>query len=454
MAGAKEAGGVGSKVGEAKGASASRGVGFALTLAVAALVAGAVGGCEGPRLEAPDDAAAEATTPDDTRTAATPAGAAAELAAKRAACEGEGCDARGGVEASLMPGCAPGSPKCDPELNGLGVFVGLDGRFCLPSYGVARYCVRSFINGPDGVKVRLASYRGNGETLELSVTAWFRPEGFVLPQLNHLHSITTEKGRLVIKYRFAGIAQTPSPPIVVPDDKLHWVWLKFGTSPNIAVSNSYQVRFLRADSTFADGPEPREPVARYQVSFRHSSMNPEPSAPWLPLCTDKNGSALLSSVLGGREIDPKSAEMTENDDAVTLSCVSGAIDTCMTWGYAPWAGEADAKRASVFGACLQAKRAAYYVGQGDLGSYTKPGTRILLRDMFGIHNAPINDASLEAVWTPTGAKCFNWKNRRRPEMLPDGHPDDITMPACPPGVGLGFLSTGKSMLVAGGGPTD
>lgn len=440
MAGAKEAGGVGDRAGSVKGAAAGRGIGLALTLAVAALAAGAVGGCQAP---APFDEAQVGAAPlDEAQAGATPDGAAVDLAATRAECKGKGCEARAGGEANLMPACAPGSPKCDPELNGVGVFVARDGQFCLPSYWPARYCVRSFINDPGGIKVKLAASTSD-ESFEWNVTASFRPEGFALPQLNSLASITTDKGRLVIKYRRLVIGG-PSPVVVVPDDKLRWVWLEFTSGPATLAWPTYQLRFEPAGSTLADGPSPRESIGRYRVSFRVDPESSPPSSPWSPFCTDAAGAQLSSSVLGGNEIDPRSARVFRREQSVTLSCVTGAIDTCLTWGYAPWAGEADGDRASLFSACLQAKRAAYYVGKGDLGSYTKPGTPILLRDMFGIHNDPINDASLEAVWTSGGAKCFNWNHRRRPEMLTSGHPDEITMPACPPGVGLGFLSTGKA----------
>jgi ADYC domain len=441
MAGVRRAGGVG---GGAKGV----GAGLALIYAAAVAVAvGCIGGCQAP---APlDDAPAPASIDDardgasrDDASGASPDEATTELAA-RGECDGKGCDPGGGSTAK-MPICSPGSPKCDPEQNGLGVFVARDGRFCLQTPQSGRLCVESFVNDPEGVKIRLSPASVREKYVEWKVQATFRPEGFSLPVLYSLHSITTDRGRLVVKYTRLNIGGPPLPPMVASDEDLPFIWLEFANKYNNKAV-AFQLRFFHVDETvLADGPSPRDPIERYFAEYRFGDISTHEWGSWGALCADPDGEKLSASFLGGNEVDFRSAKVTRNAQAVTMSCVTGAIDTCMKWGYAPWAGEGGEKRAQVFGACLQAKRAAYYAGKGDLGSYTKPGTPILLHDTYGIHNDPINDASLEAVWSLTGAKCFNLPKRRRPELLTDGHPEGIEMGACGAGASLGLLSTGKA----------
>jgi ADYC domain len=444
MAGVRRAGGVG---------GGAKGVGAGLALIYAAAVAvGGIGGCQAP---APlDDVPAPASIDDardggsrDDASGASPDEATTELTA-RGECDGKGCEPGGGSTAK-MPVCAPGSPKCDPEQNGLGVFVARSGRFCLLAPGADRLCVESFVNGPDGVKARLSHAHIREKPFEFNVKASFHSEGLPPLFFPALHSITTDRGRLVLKYSHWTMGPGTLPVTVVStatDAELPSIWIEFAGKYDLSSAAAFQLRFkhIDDDTVLADGPSPRAPIERYYAEFRSGHSEIPAGADWSPLCTDPDGETLNVSFLGGNEVDLRSAKVTRNAQAVTMSCVTGAIDTCMTWGYAPWAGEGGETRALVFGSCLQAKRAAYYVTKGDLGSYTKPGTPILLRDMYGIHNDPINDASLEAVWTSGGAKCFNLSNRRRPELLTEGHPEGTTMTACPAGVGLGVLSTGKA----------
>lgn len=445
MAGVRRTGGVG---GGAKGVRAGLVLVYAMALAV-----GAIGGCQAP--VSPDDEQGSASLDEaregaslDDALGASAVDADAELAA-RGECDGKGCDPGGGSTAK-MPICAPGSPKCDPDQNGLGVFVARHGRYCLPADGSDRLCIESFVNGPDGVKAKLSSAEAKEKPVELKVRASFRSEGFPGVFFPLLHSITTDRGRLVVKYSQWTMGSGPLPVTVVTtatDAQLPSIWLEFSGKYDVSSAAAFQMRFKHiVDATaLADGPSPRDPIERYYAEFRSASGSEIPAGvDWKPVCTDPEGENLNVSFLGGQEIDLRSAIVTRNTQAVTMSCVTGAIDTCMTWGYAPWAGEGDEKRGMVFGSCLQAKRAAYYVGKGDLGSYTKPGTPILLHDTYGIHQDAINSASLEAVWSPIGAKCFNLPKRRRPELLTEGHPEGISMNACPSGTALGLLSTGKA----------
>ncbi|HEU4533336.1 MAG TPA: ADYC domain-containing protein, partial [Polyangiaceae bacterium] len=153
-------------------------------------------------------------------------------------------------------------------------------------------------------------------------------------------------------------------------------------------------------------------LRHYKASYR-----PFDSAPnaWMPLCVGGAGQP-RSVFLGGMRVDGVTAEVTADADATTMACETGAIDTCMVWGYTPWNPRARSNDAGnyLFGSCLQAKRAAYFVGLGDPKSYTQGGTPIFLRDPFGIQTSSADP--LEALWSPRGAECINPDRLRRPEL--------------------------------------
>jgi hypothetical protein len=89
----------------------------------------------------------------------------------------------------------------------------------------------------------------------------------------------------------------------------------------------------------------------------------------------------------------------------------------MAWGYTPWepsTGVRDEVRDYVYRSCLQAKRAAYFVGKGDFRSYTETGTKIEKWDQYHSgEGKPVE--RIEALWSPHGAVCFNKENRRKPQ---------------------------------------
>ncbi|QRN99359.1 hypothetical protein JRI60_10210 [Archangium violaceum] len=143
-------------------------------------------------------------------------------------------------------------------------------------------------------------------------------------------------------------------------------------------------------------------------------------------------------------MDALSAAVTLDADVTTLACRSGAIATCMLWGYKPWDSPSEQPgrvREDLFASCLHAKRAAYFVGQGDFASYTRNGTRILVRDAYGIQGKGARLEQLEAVWGPQGAVCLNPENRRRPEVDLPTYPG--VRPCTAAGLREGVLATGR-----------
>ncbi|WNG28178.1 hypothetical protein F0U62_32360 [Cystobacter fuscus] len=119
----------------------------------------------------------------------------------------------------------------------------------------------------------------------------------------------------------------------------------------------------------------------------------------------------LMNLLPGKQVDGKTGKVTEESRMVTMACYTGAIATCMRWGYNPSdLGEPATTENALLGACIQAKRAAYFLASGDTSSYTQNGKTIAMQDHYKVKKDPIT--ALEAVWTENGAECLNLDNRR------------------------------------------
>nr|WP_227027596.1 ADYC domain-containing protein [Corallococcus soli] len=167
---------------------------------------------------------------------------------------------------------------------------------------------------------------------------------------------------------------------------------------------------------------------RFRVLYRQVGTRT-----WRRQCDAPESADVASLFLPARQVDGLTAAVQGQDTAITLACETGAIGACLRWGYQPWdptSFQDDRDRASVYGACLQAKRAAYFIGLGDLQSYTVGGTEFLRRDAHGF-GARSNDRLdelefVEALWSPRGAECLNPMNRRRDLPLPRG----LQLPVC------------------------
>lgn len=88
---------------------------------------------------------------------------------------------------------------------------------------------------------------------------------------------------------------------------------------------------------------------------------------------------------------------------ISITCSSGVIAKCITWGYSPYADHA--KAAALFNTCLRMARADY-CGNGK--GYTKNGMSINIYDNYGIQVSD-NDKELafEAAWNENGAMCVH-----------------------------------------------
>jgi hypothetical protein len=113
----------------------------------------------------------------------------------------------------------------------------------------------------------------------------------------------------------------------------------------------------------------------------------------------------------GFAVNALTADYTANDNFVTLACRAGGPPTVRLWGYTYQTTVTDRFQAS-----LHMKRASYC---GDNRFFTKTGTVIKIYDSVGKQNdiATANYAQIEAVWTPTGAKCVNYGTLSSPSRL-------------------------------------
>jgi len=154
-------------------------------------------------------------------------------------------------------------------------------------------------------------------------------------------------------------------------------------------------------------------------------------------CIGPNNESQRSVFYQGSQWNPMNAERSDGMNLVTMTCESGAVATCMRWGYRPWGSGQDqtgqtASFADYHQACIHMKRASYC---GDSQTYTLDGTPIFISDEL---SPPINSGSMaliEALWTTTGATCVS--NRRHPEFLFLGCP--LPLPNCPSDLGSSYL---------------
>ena len=314
------------------------------------------------------------------------------------ACETSDCKVYP-FETSLK--CTTGS--CDPgDLNARGIYIGNQNDYCLEnSHGWSRICPEAFVNTEDGVYVALRDTRPS------LFPRWYgtlgaRVEdesGIVLPV--NLLSVSGDKNLLTIQY-----TKPPSTTVITAQGsalgalKLQLSFTRPAPFPLPLQTYQYELKL-----------EPAE-LPRYTLSYKEVGS----SAGWKQHCNPGDGTANKVSFLVGKDIDGVTAEVHDAPEVTTMSCQTGAIDTCITWGYSPWNPQPDYLAASdyLFRTCLQAKRAAYFVGLGDMTSYTKSGTRILRRDQYGIYSEAISN--VEAIWSPHGAVCLNPEHRRHGDL--------------------------------------
>lgn len=313
-------------------------------------------------------------------------------------CTGNDCD----VELIAMRlSCAP---DCDPgPTNGLGIYVVEGGNYCLSLQGEARFCPEAFVNlSPGGLALVLRDAGVANLAYRATLVGQLAPPGGGPAQPVDLVRMTADKSELALTIKGAGDPTGHR----ASDDELARLRVIVRLGLGGDVTSLFYLRWKVAGAPDEGG------LRHYESSYR--PFDSDPNA-WAPLCVGGAGQP-RSVFLGGMKVDGLTAEVGDDATATTMACETGAIDTCMVWGYTPWSPRARSNAAGsyLFGSCLQAKRAAYFVGLGDPKSYTKSGTEIFLRDPFGIQTSSAEP--LEAFWSPRGAECLNPDHLRRPEL--------------------------------------
>jgi hypothetical protein len=318
-----------------------------------------------------------------------------------------------GVETtSLEDECPTGD--CKPGgLNGKGIYTVVEGNYCFLYAGEPRFCPEAFINTAEGVLIEVRDLESPASVRGSKVTARFQ-EGLQPQKIVQVKAISSDKGQLSIKYVKDNKAYTATGADLEKLTLEIGPYRTGGGDASPLANFELKVVPFDSDKTKVDG------IPRYRVRYRETGL--QQPMPWLYQCKGKAEKPELPSAdtvtafLGEKRISGLTAFVTPNPNVTTLGCESGAIVTCMSWGYTPWSGKPGAPERSdhAFGSCLQAKRAAFFVQYNDLTTYTLKGTAIELRDQFGINENDID--YLEAIWSPGGAVCIDTENLRHTQF--------------------------------------
>lgn len=320
-----------------------------------------------------------------------------------------------GIDKALMAGipdpdtnCPTGN--CDPggSGNAKGIYTAEGGNYCFEAMGEKYFCPEAFTNTAEGVVLDVRYLNDASRVVQTRV------HGKLAASPNQpveVLAITSDRTGLAIKYRIQGgrvVYTATGEGLGKLLLGLDYLVMGSGTG---SMRIYYELRF-----TAHQPPEPRletkDKVHRYRLEYRDSKE----SLDWLQHCALDGKGPAVAFFQGGR-VSGVTASVAVDPNVTTMGCEQGSIVTCLAWGYTPWVpdtGVWDETRDYVYRSCLQAKRAAYFVGKGDFQSYTAKGTEIVLWDQYGSGDGqPVE--RVEALWSPHGAVCFNQENRRRPD---------------------------------------
>jgi len=174
-------------------------------------------------------------------------------------------------------------------------------------------------------------------------------------------------------------------------------------------------------------------ITMYQLAWHDGTS-------WVNPCGEQGGLPVLAVPLQGRWV--YSAGTSDGGDHIddpnlfTFSCTTGVLGKCMIFGYKPWKTiqECDGQNCQTLPlrhfhqACTRMMRGDY-CGNGN--GHTLTGTTINLYDNFGLQLDESSTLTLEAEWTPEGAKCVQhlrwgteWSENGGPEVV-EAAQDDI-----------------------------
>jgi hypothetical protein len=299
--------------------------------------------------------------------------------------------------------CTTGTCSGNTGGNAKGIYIENAGNYCLPdSNNVPTFCPEAFVNTSSKVWLDAQDEQNPGTFYSFAVS------GVLADSLNGVDvvGVSSDHTDFAVTYK------------TIPDDgtihtaqgtDLNNLILRIHTSrveKNVDVPYTFWLGFTYEGAT-ADYK-----IHQYTVNYALAKQGENPGeANWIGYCQEGT-KFLTSSFLEGKRISGLNAAVEPYPEVVTMACDTGAIVACLHWGYAPWSTQTGApdKSEDLFASCLQAKRAAYFVGQGDFTSYTKTGTPISRWDPYGILSEDMN--MLEAIWSPQGVVCFTPEHAR------------------------------------------
>ncbi|WP_152622353.1 ADYC domain-containing protein [Archangium violaceum] len=317
-----------------------------------------------------------------------------------------------GIDKALIAGitvtdeCPTGN--CDPGGNGnaKGLYTAEGGNYCFMVGDTKYFCPEAFVHRPKGLMLSVRYLNGVFGVVEFPVEARLASDSSPVYML----AVEGDRTQLTLKYRQNGVEHT------LTGADVSKVILSLKSMPmghgDATQLISYDMRFVteQKEKTAQDG------VYRYRLNYRE--VRPGNNT-WLRHCAGDDETVV--SFLPGQRVSGATGYVKDDATVVTMGCEQGSIVTCLAWGYTPWdpaTGLRDETRDYVYQSCLQAKRAAYFVGKGDWRSYTKRNTKIFRRDQYGFARPQDSFEDVEALWSPLGAVCLNTKNRRRPTAEP------------------------------------
>lgn len=294
-------------------------------------------------------------------------------------------------------GCTSGN--CSDPTNGQGIYVAKGFGYCIWLNRETFYCPEFFSQSKTGPQLTGQTVNAKGETIHSEVTFPVTGRRLGLPVT--LQRLALNGQDLVIAYSDASGDHEASGSELL--------------NLELDLKNFNQVLF-----TLRFRPVALESgVMQYRAEYFRES-----AGTWQPTCQD---GVEKVAFLPERKVDPVRAKVAldTESEVLTMACRTGAIVTCMVWGYRPYEQTDPDRTAAIdvaYASCLQAKRAAYFVKSGDYASYTAEGTHIEVQDWYGFMNGSM--PGVEAVWGPEGASCFSPTYRRIPKP-------GVTLPSLP-----------------------
>jgi hypothetical protein len=331
-----------------------------------------------------------------------------ELSEQRRAIDRDDCDPSGGSS-----GCT--------NTNGSGVHVGLSAPGATPyrmgfATGRDNWQVTAFIQQADGTILARGWREGVAGPVDGRLTGaeW-------LGQFWYVKGLKADATKFIVN-----LDDGQGNAFALMDGELAGLDLLLEAPlPGGLGTQPFRLRFSAPQPLLYKGAPTQ--VQGFALAFRPEGTGP---VSWTPYCRDGGANPHLGVFHQGSEWQPLDGFRGDSDDTLTLTCGSGAVATCMTWGYTPWerawrsGWAAPTSLLDYHQACVHMKRAAYC---GDRRAYTHDGVSIAIADPFEPSIQQRHVDEVEAQWGPHGALCLT--AQREPNMPFLGCPQPL--PTCP-----------------------